>query len=96
MESYFFVPSSKLNKIPELRKLKINEFIIDFEDAIKASQRNDFFIELEDLKDSKNCYLRVSLHDLSKADELDLTLISKFIKQGFKNLYSLKLVRPTN
>ena len=83
MESYFFVPASKMNKIQELQKLKINEFIIDFEDAIKASQRNDFFLELDNLENSKNCFFRVPLHDLSKADELDLTLINKFIKQGF-------------
>ena len=46
MESYFFVPASKINKIQELSKLKINTIIIDFEDAIKASQRNDFFLDL--------------------------------------------------
>ncbi|MCL5127250.1 aldolase/citrate lyase family protein [Algibacter sp. L4_22] len=72
-----------MNKIQELSKLKINTFIIDFEDAIKASQRNDFFLELDNLENAKDYYLRVPLHALSKADELNLTLIHKFIKQGF-------------
>jgi citrate lyase beta subunit len=83
MESYFFVPASKINKIQELSKLKLNTIIIDFEDAIKASQRNDFFKELKDLENCKDYYLRVPLHDLTNASNLDLTLISKFIKQGF-------------
>lgn len=83
MESYFFVPASKINKIQDLSKLKIKEYIIDFEDAIKASQRNSFFSELNNLENSKNFYLRVPLHSLNHADKLDLKFISKFIEQGF-------------
>jgi len=83
MESYFFLPASKLNKLQELRKLKIKEFIIDFEDAIKASQRNIFFLELNSLSNSKEFYLRVPLHSLTNEDKLDLALISEFIEQGY-------------
>jgi citrate lyase beta subunit len=83
MESYFFVPASKINKIQELSKFNIEEFIIDFEDAIKASQRNSFFSELNSLENSKDFYLRVPLHSLTQADKLDLVLISKFIEKGF-------------
>mgnify|MGYP001441727829 CR=1 FL=1 len=83
MESYFFVPASKLNKLQGLRKLKIKEFIIDFEDAIKASQRNSFFLELNNVEKSKEFYLRVPLHSLKHTDKLDLKLISKFIEQGY-------------
>jgi citrate lyase beta subunit len=91
MESYFFVPASKINKIQELSKLKINTIIIDFEDAIKASQRNDFFLDLMNLKSSKDYYLRVPLHDLTKTDDLNLTLISKFIKQGYRKFVFPKI-----
>lgn len=83
MESYFFIPGSKLNKLHELHKLKIKKFIIDFEDAIKASERNKFFLELINLSNSKEFYLRVPLHCLRKEDELDLSFISKFIDLGY-------------
>ena len=83
MESYFFVPASKITKIQDLRRLRIEEFIIDFEDAIKASQRNSFFSALNDLEKSKDFYLRVPLHSLSRPDKLDLAFIGKFIEQGY-------------
>ncbi|MRX64313.1 aldolase/citrate lyase family protein [Maribacter luteus] len=83
MESFFFVPATKMNKIQELRKLKINTFIIDFEDAIKASQRSDFFFELDNLENSKDCYLRVPIHNLANPKELDLSLLKAFMDKGF-------------
>jgi citrate lyase beta subunit len=83
MEPYFFVPASKINKIQELSKLNIREFIIDFEDAIKASQRNDFFLELENLENSKKHFFRVPMHDLLNADKLELNLLNKFIDKGY-------------
>lgn len=83
MESYFFVPASKINKILEFRDLEISEFIIDLEDAIKASQRNAFFLEIDNFEHSRDCYLRVPLHSLVKPMELDLSLIKSFINKGF-------------
>ena len=91
MESYFFVPASKIKKIKELRELNINTFIVDFEDSIKASQRDDLFLDLIRLEISKDYYYRVPLHDLNMADDLDLRLISKFIKYGFKKFVFPKI-----
>lgn len=91
MDSYFFIPASKLKKLQELRKLNIKEFIIDFEDSIKASQRNIFFLELKILGNSKEFYIRVPLHSLKNANELDLTLISGFIEQGYKKFVFPKI-----
>lgn len=91
MESYFFVPASKIDKIGELKKQQINNFIIDFEDAIKASQRDAFFWELEHLEGAKNCFYRVPLHNLLKTDELDLTLINRFIEKGFSKFVFPKI-----
>ena len=91
MESYFFVPASKLHKIKEFQSLEIDEYIIDFEDAIKASQRNDFFLELEHLECSKSCYLRVPLHSLLNPAQLDLSLLKSFLDKGFTRYVLPKL-----
>lgn len=95
MDSYFFIPASKINKIQEFREFKISEFIIDFEDAIKASKRKDFFFEIDKLENAQDCYLRVPLHNLLVPDELDLSLLKSFIDKGF-NKYVLPKINSVS
>ena len=44
MKSFFFIPASKLNKLPKILDLGNQEIIVDFEDAITDEQR----IQLKD------------------------------------------------
>jgi citrate lyase beta subunit len=91
MESYFFIPATKLKKLIDFISLPIQEFIIDFEDAIKASQRELLFSELIEIKESKKCYLRVPLHDLSVEEKLDLTFFKTFLDHGYKKFVFPKI-----
>lgn len=91
MESYFFVPATKLNKISNLTKLNISEFIIDFEDAIKASERELLFQDLNNINKTKECFIRVPLHELSFEENLDLDFLKKFINKGYKKFVLPKI-----
>ena len=46
MKSYFFVPASKLKKIPEISKKGVDKIIIDFEDAILSCKKEKYLLEL--------------------------------------------------
>ena len=39
MDSYFFIPVTRLDKIPKIKNLQVSEIIIDLEDAVKYSER---------------------------------------------------------
>ncbi len=91
MTSYFFVPASKINKIQDFKKFRIDEYIIDFEDAIKASERKELFNQLNELNHSLNYYYRVPLHNLSNDTVLDLTFLNSFIAKGYRKFIFPKI-----
>ena len=49
MEAYFFIPASKIDKIQSIFSYQIREFIIDFEDSIKLSERDQLVSRLIEL-----------------------------------------------
>ncbi|MAJ51618.1 MAG: hypothetical protein CMB82_08395 [Flammeovirgaceae bacterium] len=92
MEAYFFIPASKIDKIQSIFSYQIMEFIIDFEDSIKLSERDQLVSKLIELPVAAHYYLRVPLHESSNPERLDLTFISKLIERGFKRFVFPKII----
>jgi len=83
MDAFFFIPASKLSNFSFIRSLGPEEIIIDFEDAIVHSQRNQFF---EKLKENQEMYssswVRVPVYD-DDYNQLNFDFIDQFITIGF-------------
>jgi len=90
MYSFFFIPASKIDKLEKLRNLAIDEFIIDFEDAIKESERQDLIDRLSQNEALRDCYLRIPVYDNSETN-IDLNYLKPFLKSGFKNFVFPKI-----
>jgi len=89
MNSYFFIPVTKLHKLNSLNTESIDHVIIDLEDSVKASERHDLVQDLYIHKNAKNHYLRVPI--VSSKNELDLSLIESFVIKGFTKFVLPKL-----
>lgn len=81
MESYFFVPGTRLHKIQDIKNLGVTDIIIDLEDAVKFSERLDLLNNLIKDDSLRQCYVRVPLYD--DEEKLDVSLLKKLIESGF-------------
>lgn len=89
MDSYFFVPGTRLHKIKDIIKLGVSEIIIDLEDAVKFSERLELLEKLINNESLKDFYIRVPLYN--DKEKLDLTLLSKLITSGFNKFIFPKI-----
>lgn len=90
MDSYFFVPGSRLNKIDAIKSLGVDHIIIDLEDAIRASEIAAIVNKLESSAEQfVNCYIRVPLLDENM--NVDTDLLVKLQKIGFNRFVFPKL-----
>jgi len=90
MYSFFFIPSTKVHKLRDLRNLGISEFVIDFEDAIKASERENLVNTLSKDNDLLDCYLRLPVYDESET-VVSIKFLIPFLEAGFKKFVIPKL-----
>ncbi len=89
MDSYFFVPGTKLYKIDTIEKLGVTAIIIDLEDAVKESNRHVILEELINNTLYKEYYIRIPLYSLN--ENLDLNILHTLIKAGFTKFVFPKL-----
>lgn len=82
METYFFVPGTRLHKIPEIQKLKISQLIVDLEDAVKFSEREKIVIQLQTNPLYKNFYIRIPLYD--ETQKLNTSFFRELYQDGFR------------
>lgn len=89
MQSYFFLPANRLNKIHDIQKMNIDYLIIDLEDSIKNSERMMYINHLQDLYISSKIYIRVPLYSLD--DNLELEFYTQLKNTGYNNFVFPKL-----
>jgi len=88
MQSYFFVPASKLNKLADISKKGVGEMIIDFEDAILSSEKEKYFETLKTLSNLKDYWFRVPLRGTFN-EEISYDFILKLNSIG-----AVKIILP--
>lgn len=91
MDSFFFIPATKIANIENINKQHVDHIIIDFEDAIKESERNVLVESIESQPDiAKDSFIRVPLYDNTQVN-LDLKVLKIFINKGFDKFVFPKL-----
>lgn len=90
MQTYFFVPATKLHKIPSVLDLGVDKIIIDLEDAVSFSAGPEVLDSLLQKPYLKNHLIRVPVINV-RTEKLDLTVIKKLISAGFTNFMLPKL-----
>lgn len=89
MESYFFVPANRLHKFASIKQLGIDYIVVDFEDAIKTSEREILLGDLNVNHIPKDTFIRVPLYNLKNELSFDFYLQLKAL--GFRNFVFPKL-----
>lgn len=89
MKDYFFIPGSKLHKLEYIKTFDV-QVIIDLEDAVKASERDDILNKLyENSSLYKSYYIRIPLYDQS--EDINLKILHKLLESGFYKFIFPKL-----
>jgi citrate lyase beta subunit len=91
MKSYFFVPASKLDKLPDVNKKGIDKIIIDFEDGILSSDKQAFLKEFSKLENFKDFWIRVPVREEFK-DEIDISFLTEVYRLGLRNIVLPKII----
>lgn len=91
MRPFFFVPASKLKKIPYIQSLGVSEIIVDFEDAILKEQKEVLLKELKNTPDFANFWCRVPLRD-NYQEIINTEFLVKTLNLGVKKIILPKLV----
>lgn len=90
MNSYFFIPGTRLHKIGVIQALKVTAIIIDLEDAVKGTERQSI-IDTVIVDDTfKNYFFRVPLYDQNN-QLLNLDIFDRLVNSGIKNFVLPKL-----
>ena len=89
MESYFFIPGTKLHKIEDIKSLGVSSIIIDMEDAVKESDRKKIVSNLLEDDEFKKYYIRIPLYNLN--GNLDETTLKELLGMGFTKFVFPKL-----
>lgn len=85
MQSYFFIPASRLKNFIKIKQSKPNFIIIDFEDAIVEKEIGVYFEELRNIKNYESYWYRLPVRkDFN--DDIDLKYIKKFRNSGISSI----------
>ncbi|MBA4745331.1 MAG: hypothetical protein H2058_08735 [Muricauda sp.] len=91
MQSFFFIPANKLHKIAHIKEKGATEIVIDLEDAVKTSEKNNLLERILKYpnEDIRNCFFRVPLMD-SKGN-FDFKIFDRLLENGFTRFVFPKL-----
>lgn len=92
MESYFFVPATKLHKLEAINSLGIDHVIIDFEDAVLEEDRERLMREVKELPDISSYWFRVPIRENFEEAEPDSNLANELLELGVMKLIIPKLI----
>jgi len=90
MQIYFFVPATKLHKIPSVLDLGVDKIIIDLEDAVSFSDGPQVLEGLLFKPELNEHFIRVPVINV-QSKKLDFSVIRKLISAGFTNFMLPKL-----
>jgi citrate lyase beta subunit len=91
MDTYFFVPATKINKVPSIKELGVDEIIIDFEDAILEEDRGKLLLEVKEIAGYRDLWYRVPVHHEADNPRLDLRLLMEFLDLDVRRFIIPKL-----
>lgn len=89
IESYFFIPTDKIEFINKLPELKADYFILDFEDSIKSTSLDLAFENIKKLNNIEKFWVRPFL--FNQNGEFDLRLIIELIETGYRRFILPKI-----
>src|SRR5690606_15610398 len=90
MDSYFFIPASRIHKVADIQKLKVDEIVVDLEDGIKSSELDKHLQEIISESDSyTDFFIRIPIHDLKGA--IDCSTFTKLKSAGFNKFILPKI-----
>lgn len=90
MNSYFFIPASKLHKLESIKNLGVDHIIIDFEDSMLEKDRWSALEEVKRLKDYRDYWYRIPFRNKFE-DEINLDYLTLFTNMGINLLVFPKL-----
>lgn len=91
MQSFFFIPATRLSKIDAIRQTGAGEIIIDFEDAVLDTDRQRLAGSIESIEGYAGFWYRVPLRaDFDQS--LDLHFLKDLLTRGVSRLVLPKLV----
>lgn len=91
MKSIFFIPATKIDKVNKIIDLKVKDIIIDFEDSILTSKRDEFINKVFLNKNYKDFWYRLPLRNELK-DEINFDFIKTFLEKGINKIVIPKLI----
>ncbi|MHA6697193.1 aldolase/citrate lyase family protein [Chryseobacterium sp. A321] len=94
MDSYFFVPGTKLHKIADIEKLGISKIIIDLEDAVKVSEREEILKNIKTDPLYQSFYVRVPLYD--ETEKLNTSILTNLYSEGFRKFVFPKIQKASD
>lgn len=89
MDSYFFVPGTRLHKIPHIQELSVTEIIVDLEDAVKFSERTYILEQLKSKPNYKDFYIRIPLYN--EFEEINTFIFKDLYENGFRKFVFPKI-----
>lgn len=90
MRSYFFIPGDKYKNISLIRQQRLDEIIIDLEDAVRGSDRAGIIAELKEDPESRELWIRVPLRT-SFEQPLNVDICLQLLNEGFTKFVLPKL-----
>lgn len=90
MRSYFFIPGTKYQNIPLIREQPVDEIIIDLEDAVRHSEREESVQQLLEAAESRDYWIRVPLRQ-SFDQALAPDIFYHLLENGFTKFILPKL-----
>lgn len=90
MNSYFFIPASKISKLSKISALGNQQIIIDFEDAITNQQRIELKDSIYSIPDFETYWYRVPLRD-SYDEAINSDYMYNLVKGGIKKIILPKI-----
>lgn len=86
MKGYFFIPATRLHKLPEIVKSGVDEIVIDLEDAVLIEDRRKLIDQLKLVDDQvKSLWIRVPLRD-DWEEEVDVSMMVELLESGWANI----------
>lgn len=89
MESFFFIPGTRLYKIKDIQNLNVSQIIIDLEDAVKYSERKRILEQLISTTLYHEFYIRIPLYDNS--EQLNTSILQELYHSGFRKFVFPKI-----
>lgn len=94
MESYFFIPGTRLHKVNDILKINVSEVIVDLEDAVKFSERKQILAQLLENTDFSRFNVRIPLYN--NENKLDSYYLDNLYSAGFRKFVFPKIQKNSD